>query len=114
MINNGPAYASFIVVIVVLVCLGTWVRRRRIQAAIMQRDQMELESRLNTSRSNAMWTGGTGPMQPAHAHLRQPHTYSADTKPDEYLPPYSQPMSSQPPPYASSMADSPTHLRAHT
>ncbi|KAJ2346085.1 hypothetical protein GGH92_003760 [Coemansia sp. RSA 2673] len=111
MISNGPAYVSFIAVIVFLVCLGAWLRRRRIQAAMMQRDQMELESRLNTGRNNTTWDDSNGPLQPAHAHLRQ-HRYSVDTKPDEYLPPYSQPITSQPPPYAStSMTNSPTHLR---
>ncbi|KAJ2491309.1 hypothetical protein IWW37_002391 [Coemansia sp. RSA 2050] len=102
MVNNGPAYISFIVVIIILLCLGTWLRRRRIQAAMIRREQLELESRIINRIAAHASSWDTGPLQPPHAHVRQPH--SLDNKPEEYLPPYTQPMSGQPPPYVSSAA----------
>ncbi|KAJ2458353.1 hypothetical protein GGF42_002122 [Coemansia sp. RSA 2424] len=128
MINNGAAYISFVVVVVVLLCLGAWLRQRRIKALIARRHQEELEARLgNNSGSGGRagvlganaysWMNGgtTGLMRPVHAYLRQPrahvHSPAIDTKPDDYLPQYSQPMPNQPPPYAPSPS---TELPAQT
>ncbi|KAJ2807922.1 hypothetical protein H4S07_003499 [Coemansia furcata] len=123
MLISTPAYGAFIAVAVLLICLGAWLRWRRVKALVaireqMQRDQMQLEPQPSAT------TWGNTVMQPAHAHLRPPpHGASPDAKPEEYLPPYSQPsqpiqpgqpsqpgMPGQPPPYV--MPDASTHLRA--
>ncbi|KAJ2887338.1 hypothetical protein IWW38_005164 [Coemansia aciculifera] len=127
MITNGAAYVAFVVVAVVLICMGAWLRRRRIQALIAQRQlHLEQQQQLESGLGNGVGTNGyswsnegtAGALRPPmHAHLRQTHAHSpaaaaaVDAKPsNDFLPPYSMPMpSNQPPPYAPpTAADAPS------